>query len=480
MPKTILLILILSVSRFIGEAPASDIPLELPGLFSDHMVLQQDISLPIWGRTAPGALVQISFAGELQTVRADTRGDWRTHLSPLPASTSPREMHVTAQLGDQENKIILRDILIGEVWFCAGQSNMEMVLFRTLHAERLLDDAAQPLLRLYKTPRVASLEPEWGSSAAWRPSTPDSARWFSGVAYSFGRKLLDHLDVPIGLIMSASGSTRIESWTNPEVLNDPPDDDVYLSGDFLSDRRIPGALFNGMVHPHIPYAIRGVIWYQGEANRLDGMGYVDKKRRMLEDWRDRWEATLPFLFVQIAPYQYGEEDPFILPEFWAAQAAIVREIPKTGMVVVNDHATLDDIHPPDKIPPGQRLARMALNRVYHRDIACEGPTLSSVRREGDTLIVSFDAADGLNTRDGQPPDWFEIASCEGSFAPAQPRIAGTEVVLSSDLVPNPTQVRFAWHKLAKPNLINGEGLPAVPFHSQYAPAPMNQGPNEEI
>jgi sialate O-acetylesterase len=374
--------------------------------------------------------------------------------------------------------LVFNDVLLGEVWLCSGQSNMGWGMARSENAEQAIAEANHPGIRLYQTPREFSETPKERIDAQWSVTTPETVRGFSAVAYYFGRKLNAELGVPIGLLHSSWGGSRIEPWTPPlgfegiESLVEISKKAKHFPPGFGSDpkkakqeRQYPTAMYNGMIDAHIPFAIKGVIWYQGESNRKEGMLYVDKTRALLKGWRTLFEVDFPFYFVQIAPFQYGDSDPHILPQFWEAQAEIVKQIPKTGMAVVSDATTLDDIHPPNKEVPGTRLALLALDKTYGKNVVSTGPTYKEMKVERNQVIISFSSAQGLATRDGKAPDNFEIADDSGDFFPADATIKGNRVILESPDVPKPMAVRFGWHKLATPNLMNAAGLPAVPFRA---------------
>ena len=466
----------LIVLLFVVTGICSAAELQLASVFSDHMVLQRNQPVPVWGTTDAGATVTVEFAGQKKTATADSGGKWRTDLDPLKASARGDTMTVSASGIVME----LSDVLIGEVWLCSGQSNMQWSMGNTENASNALATASHPDIRLYRTPLVFSNAPIETINAVWTECTPETVKQFSGVAYYFGRKLQEELDVPVGLLQSAWGGTRIEPWTPPcgfegfesladirRKINPMP----ALDGNPKSDRQFPTAIYNGMIHAHIPFAIKGAIWYQGESNRSDGMLYVDKTAAQLKGWRSLWGQDIPYYFVQIAPYQYGQEDPAVLAEFWEAQAEIVKIIPQTGMAVVSDAATLSNIHPPNKEVPGTRLALLALDNTYGKDIVSTGPVFQSLEIKKGHLEVLFSEADGLTTRDGKAPDYFEIVGEDGHFKPVQARIKGNRVILRSPEVSRPVAMRFAWHKLATPNLMNAAGLPAVAFRAGDAPEP---------
>lgn len=454
--------------------------LKLPTVFSDHMVLQREQVVPVWGQAEPGASVTVAFAGQTKQATADEGGAWRVNLDPMDASAKPRTLTIHSSL--EAESLVFTDVLLGDVWLCSGQSNMQWSMINSENGERAIARATHPEIRLYQTPREFSETPKERIDARWTVTTPETVRGFSAVAYYFGRRLNAELGVPIGLLHSSWGGSRIEPWTPPlgfegiESLVEISEQAKRFPAGFGSDpqkakneRQYPSAMYNGMIDAHVPFAIKGVIWYQGESNRNDGMLYVDKTRALLTGWRTLFEVDFPFYFVQIAPFQYGNSDPTILPEFWEAQAEIVKQIPKTGMAVISDATTLDDIHPPNKEVPGERLALLALDKTYGKDVVSGGPTFEQMDVKDEQIVVTFSSAEGLTTRDGKAPDYFEIAGAAGLFHPADARIDGEQVLLSSPEVAEPVALRFGWHKLATPNLMNAAGLPAAPFRAGRQP-----------
>lgn len=451
--------------------------LSLPSVFSDHMVLQRERPVPVWGKADPGATVTIEFGGQSQRATAGADGNWHANLDPLSASAVPCKMKISSKWQSEIANLEFTDVLVGEVWFCAGQSNMQMPM-KGWPPKCPLDDTAseiaaadQPEIRLYNAPMKFSAVPEDAIDAHWNVCTPETVASFSACAYYFGRKLHQDLGVPVGLLLSSWGGTRIEPWTPPcgfksvSLLLDLYQQSTNLTSLTAIDQKTPSALYNGMVHAHIPFAIRGAIWYQGESNHGEGLLYVDKSKALINGWRKLWGYDFPFYFVQIAPFQYGSENPNTLPEFWEAQAEIVKTIPNTGMAVITDHATLDNIHPPDKKDPGIRLALLAEANTYGMSVVCTGPVFQTLEKQDGKLAVVFGSADGLATRDGKTPDWFEIAGADRAFKPAAAGIKGNSVILESPEVLDPQFMRFAWSKLAEPNLANGAGLPAAAFRA---------------
>lgn len=466
MKRFILLITLLSGLGLAAE-------LSLPAVFSDHMVLQRERPVPVWGKADPGSAVTVEFAGQKKTTTAAADRKWRVDLDPMPASSESRLLKVASSLKSEIINLQFTDVLIGEVWLCSGQSNMQRPMAITENAGAAIATANDPQIRLFNTPRVPSVEPRETIDAQWEVCTPGTVTNFSGVAYYFGRKLRQDLNVPVGLLLSAWGGTRIEPWTPPcgfasvDALKD-----VYertQSPGFQLDNpkphQTPTALYNGMLHAHIPFAIRGAIWYQGESNVTDGMLYLEKSKALINGWRQLWGYDFPFYFVQIAPFGYPEDKTDILPRFWEAESDIVKTIPKTGMAVVSDFTTLHGIHPPNKEVPGARLALLAEANDYGMKVVSTGPVFQTLEKQGSKLKILFSSAAGLATRDGKAPDWFEIAGKDGVFKKADTAIEGNAVIAQSSEVPDPEAVRFAWNKLAVPNLINGAGLPAPAFRA---------------
>jgi sialate O-acetylesterase len=495
---------LLAATLLIGAAAQAET--RLPHVFGSHMVLQRDREIPVWGWAEPGEDVTVRLgAGPAVATKADATGKWSLRL-PAIAAGGPFTLTVTGR-----NQVAFEDLLVGEVWVCSGQSNMEWPLAACTGAEAEIATADHPQLRQLKVPNVPSGYPADDFEADWRVCTPQTAASFTGVGYFFAKRLMQELKVPVGLINTSWSGTAIEPWTPPVgfarvpsldylakqvALTDPRSDGYkqaltdYLAQDeaWLKTARealatekplapapeypaglrglegsgSPSTLYHGMVHPLLPFAIRGAIWYQGEANRGDGMRYAEKTEALVGGWRQLWgQGDFPFYYVQIAPHVYGNEDPYILPGMWEGQTAAQR-IPNTGMVVIHDVGDLNDIHPKNKLDVGERLARLALARTYGQTgVVDSGPTFRSLTIEGDKLRVRFDnVGGGLTTRDGKAPDWFEIIGTETDFVKADATIDSDAVLLSAAGVGNPVAMRFGWHRNASPNLMNKEGLPA--------------------
>jgi sialate O-acetylesterase len=401
-------------------------------------------------------------------------------------------------------------VLVGEVWLCSGQSNMQFSVSSVSHARKELQQANHPHIRLFTVPMRPAGEPANDVSGTWTVCTPKTVPGFAAVGYFFGRELHDQLDVPVGLINSSWGGTRIEPWTPPVGFSDVPALASILTGigeahaayakttaaalphyaewlaiaeqakskgetipsppewpaSPLGNNYAPTGLYNGMIHPLVPFAIRGAIWYQGESNNGEGMLYFEKMKALIDGWRSVWhEGDFPFLYVQLAPYNYGGGNPTALARIWEAQTAALA-IPDTGMAVTNDVGNVKDIHPKDKQDVGKRLALWALAKTYGKQIVYSGPLYKSMNIDGSKIRVKFDhVGGGLVARNGKPLDWFQIAGEDKKFVDAEATIDGDSVVVSSPKVEKPVAVRFAFDQVAEPNLQNVEGLPASAFRT---------------
>lgn len=488
----------------------------LPGFFGDHMVLQREAPIRIWGWAEAGESIEVAIGSAKVKTVADTNGRWSVELPARNASNASQTIRV---VGD--NTIVLNDVLIGEVWLCSGQSNMEWTVQSSSNAKEEIAAANHPRIRHIKIPRRPSTDPEDDIDADWQICSPESVGNFTACGYFMARKLQAELDVPIGLINSSWGGTRVEPWTPPigfenvdaladiyrSVVGRTPgtpayskrlDQHVRATKDWVeavesvrnASKRIapspafpsellpfeshqdPTMLYNGMIHAIVGFPIRGAIWYQGESNHGDGMLYYEKKRALIDGWRKLWgQGDFPFYYVQIAPFRYGDEFSSILPVFWEAQAA-VQTLPNTGMVVINDIATLDNIHPPNKQDVGLRLALLALKNDYGReDVVARSPELEAAEIVPGKIKVTFrHTGGGLKTRDGKPATHFElIGPGSHGYKPATATIDGDTITLSSSDVKKPVALRFAWDKLAEPNLSGGTGLPVGAFRSGEEP-----------
>ncbi len=455
--------------------------ISLPRIVGDNMVLQRNQVIPIWGQAAPGEKVTVRFAGQEKHTIASADGHWRVSLDPLVASPEPRAMEISG-----DNTLQLRNVLVGEVWLCSGQSNMELPAAFDFKPNfpgaqktdpALADDAngtGFPSIRLFRVQKI--IQPPDVATAGWEECQGESLAKFSAIGYMFARELQRALGVPVGMIQSAWGGSRIEPWTPrgpqpqpPVVKNKSP------ARPAPPDRWQTGKYYDGMIRPLVPFAIRGVLWYQGESNIGDGIHYADKMEALISGWRTAWQQReLPFFHVQLAPYAYSQrknrtaQPVTALPEIWEAQGWVT-QIPQTGLVPTSDLAdNVNDIHPQLKRPVADRLAKLVLCDVYGQaNLVHGGPIFERVDLQPDKAIVHFrQTGTGLKSRDGQTLTHFEIAGEDGIFMPAQALIEGPNAVVIKNALPGSMKaVRFGWHETAQPNLINAEGWPAYPFRS---------------
>ena len=423
-----------------SSMPQAQADVKLPKVIGDHMVLQRDRPLPIWGWADPGEEVTVKLDEATAKTKADAQGNWKVVLPAMQADGKAHRMTVNGK-----NKIELDDILVGEVWIGSGQSNMEWGLNGCHNAQEAIPAATDSQIRLLHVDKVQTPEPAKDVQAGpgWKVCSPETVSGFSGVLYFFGQRLRKDLDVPVGLINSSWGGSPIEPWT--------------VSADK------GGGMYNGMIAPVTPFLIRGVIWYQGESNVGNGLAYRERMQALIEGWWKVWGYDFPFYFVQLAPFSgYGAG---VLPPLWEAQAASLK-IPGTGMAVTTDLVdNLKDIHPKNKFDVGNRLALWALAKDYSKkDLTYSGPLYKSMKVEGSKIRLSFaHVGGGLKSRDGKPLGEFEIAGADGKFVPAEATIDSDTIVVQAKEVALPTQARFGWRNVANPNLVNKEGLPASPF-----------------
>jgi len=442
-----------SALLLIGSATAARADVKLPNIFGNNMVLQRGKPLPIWGTAASDEVVTVTFAGQTATAKAGADGKWQVSLAAMEANDKPQTMTVSGK-----NKLELKDILIGEVWVCSGQSNMSYAVASVHNNKQEVAEANYPQIRLFLEPTVQLPQPATDINAHWVPCSPATVPGFAAPGYFFGRELHKELKVPVGLIANAWGGRRIEPFTTPDGVKAVP----ALEG---KPQHELGIIYNGMFAPIVPFAVRGAIWYQGEANCSEGMLYTDRMRALAASWRQAWsDPNMPLYYVQLAPFRYQPDN--MLPEFWEAQTAALA-IPHTGMAVINDIGNFHDIHPNNKQDVGKRLARWALNRTYgKKDVVPSGPLFKSAKVDGDKMRVEFAYAGGLKSRDGKPLTQFEIAGADNKYVPAQATIDGETVIVTADAVKEPVSVRLGWHPNANPNLVNGEGLPTGSFRSK--------------
>ncbi len=437
----------------------------LPSILSDNMVLQQNSEATIWGWTTEVSekiTVSGSWNNEKVTVEA-YQGIWSLKL-PTPKAGGPYVLTI-----EGHEKIILNNILIGEVWLCSGQSNMEWTPLLGLdNADQEIANASYPNIRFFSVPKHTSKYPQDDSFGAWKESTPETMKTFSSVGYFFGRKLHKDLNVPVGLINSSWGGTNVEVWIPKEAI-------AHHTGLLQSMDRIKeqpwwphdeALAYNAMIHPLVNFNIAGTIWYQGESNRMNAGFYHEAFSTMIASWRKKWQKEFPFYFVEIAPFNYNSKTNIEAALVREAQLKTMQTITNSGMVVTNDIGNLKNIHPTNKQEVGRRLALWALSKTYGvKDLAFSGPIYKSMEIKKNKVTVSFDFAEnGLHVKGKELKEFF-IAGEDKQFHPAKAKIKGNKIELTSKQVKHPVAVRFAFTETALPNLYNSDGLPAAAFRT---------------
>ena len=474
--------------------PAVKPGVRLPAVFADHMVLQREMK------------VTVKFGEQGASTTADAKGKWMVRLEPMKAG-GPFEMTVAGK-----TSVTIKDILVGEVWLCSGQSNMAMTVRGCDNAKAEIE-ASKGLMQIrhYRTGRSNSLMPRAGTGGRWQVCNDKTVGYFTATGFFFGRKLHGDLDVPVGLINSSVGGTSIRSWTNrlplrPGVVEKTPDLDspellqavaeygkatgewskAYRAARKEKKRAPPrpkvpallagayprhGGLYNGMIYPLIPYGIRGAIWYQGEADAGRAYGYREQLPAMIKGWREAWgQGEFPFFFVQLPNYQRPDIGP--RDASWAvvreSQAAALA-VPNTGMAVTIDTALKGSLHPRNKRPVGERLALCALATVYGKDVVYRGPTYDRREIDGAKVRVHFRHVGGGLVVKGDTLKGFAIAGEDKKWVWADAKIDGDTVIVRSDKVAEPVAVRYAWGLNPPCSLYNKEGLPAAPFRTDSWP-----------
>lgn len=470
---------IMLVILFVPVSLAAQV--NLPEIITDNMVLQQGKKVPVWGTAVPGAEVTVMFMHQKKRAVADTAGRWRVCLDAMSADNNPYRLTVRSGRA----RIVLENVVVGEVWLASGQSNMEYSMNNhPQHPKPAKGDrdylhkaftaADSPLIRvLHVKKQLADTLPTDG----WKTLDSASLAPVSAVGYFFAEYVSEALGVPVGIISSAWGGTPIEHWISRDAFeNSPVFGEDVLSGRY--DGMEIARRYDKMIAPMAPFAMRGILWYQGEQNVILGDTdiYAEKQKLLIQDWRDKWEdQSLSFYYVQLAPHDYSARRNDVkaktweaLPMFWQAQQACLA-MPGTGMAVITDLIDKpSQIHPSYKWEVGRRLALIALARDYGKDVMYSGPVFKSVAFENGEAIVSFDnVGDGLVTDDGKAPDWFWLSDDSGRYFKGEARIiAPDRVAVKCKRYRKPSSVRFAWDEIASPNLFNSEGLPAVPFGSK--------------
>jgi sialate O-acetylesterase len=456
--KAVFLILILLVSHGLMAN------VTLPSFFSDNMVLQRNATVSLWGWGNPNEEITLITGWDKKEYKVKTgnQANWRISFA-TPEAGGPYTIAIKGY-----NEVVLKNILIGEVWLCSGQSNMEMsASWGIKDGDKEAAAATDPNIRFFTVSKHSSATPQDNLLGTWEECSPETMKNFSAIGYFFAKRLReDFKDVPIGLISSAWGGTPAEIWMPEEVIQNNP---VLLE----AAKKInpeqwgpeqPGRAYNAMIHPFAGYTLAGVLWYQGERN-VGAENYDKTLTALIQSWREKWQQDFSFYIVQIAPFNYGNnnEAGAVIRD---VQRKIAETVPNSGLVVTSDVSTVDDIHPKDKKPVGIRLAQLALKNHYHNYAeVVNGPQYRSMNLEKDHIIVYFDNAKGLYFKDKMPTQ-FEVAGNDNIFYPAVAKIKDNAVWLYTDKVKQPVKVRYAWKNAALPSLFNAAGLPASTFSSE--------------
>jgi sialate O-acetylesterase len=448
----------------------------LPKILGNNMVLQRNKPVAIWGTASAGEMVTVKFSGQTKKSTADAAGNWTIMLDQMSASATGQEMIISGA-----NTIKLENILVGEVWLCSGQSNMSYEMRKNSKVRRPdtttvntpideLQHAHNPQIRLFLVTQKNLRKPD-STHSGWDIAEGTALRDFSAAGYFFAKNLNHDLKVPVGIICSAISGSRIEPWAPQEAFDAVPyfkENNIKIEGD-------PGKLYIHMIKPVAPYTLRGFLWYQGESGAYlaETIGYTYKMEALINWWRKLWaDKTLPFYYVQIAPFYYSRGKSNISytiytePEFREAQTMALK-IPHTGMIVTTDlNDSLTNIHPAFKWVVGHRLELQALANTYGKKVVFSGPMYDEMHIVGNKIILSFKYVDGgLVSHDGKPLDYFTIAGADGKFVKADAVIKGDKIIVSSPQVISPVAARFGWTEVAEPNFYNKSGLPAVPFRT---------------
>jgi len=514
---------VLFVALFAGVSSFAE--LRLAAIFSDNMVLQRDQKVAVWGWARPNEKVTVCFADRQVSTNAGPDGKFLVRLEKMIACKTPRTLTVRTAGGEKKE---IKNVLVGEVWLCSGQSNMHMSVKGCAHAEEEISKADYPQIRMFLTDLKASTKPLDDCTGSWKVTTPENVGEFSATAYFFGRELYKNLDVPIGLIRSSWGGTCVEAWSPMESLKKFPSVMEYKAAmdkqakgfdqaaenrrfaqalekwrenmkaaktgkrklkprekkrpkkrtNPLMSQNYPANLYNAMIHPLVPYGIRGAIWYQGERNSKSlkqAILYRDLLANMITSWRKAWGSDFPFYAVQLPNFRRPQTEPSQDTGWVYIRESFLRfhkEVPNAGIAVTIDIGEENNIHPKNKQEVGRRLARQALVKTYGEKLVPGGPIYKSMKKKGSEIIIYFDDIGSGLVAKGGPLKTFAIAGADRKFVWADARIVGDTVVVSSAKVPDPVAVRYAWaDNPLGCNLYNREGFPASPFRTDdWAPA----------
>lgn len=445
-------------------------------IFTDHMVLQQKAEVAVWGWAKAESNVSLttSWNKKKYHIKTDAAGKWKFKIA-TPQAGGPYEITISDGAA-----LTLKDILIGEVWFCGGQSNMEMPMkgFKgqpILGSNEAILKSSNPQIRLYTVPRSSITEKQDNSKASeWKLAAPETTANFSATAYYFGRLLSEMLQVPVGLINDSYGGSSIEAWMSPRQLEPFPEVKIPAKGNTIKEvSRTPTTLYNGMLYPVIGFGIRGAIWYQGESNYERSDRYEELFPAMVKAWRENWEmGEFPFFYAQIAPYNYAQLPPYYKGGKYNsafirdAQRKSLNKIPNSGMAVLMDIGEEKSIHPANKEKGGIRLAYLALGNTYGiKGFGYTSPAYESMRIKDHTAILKFQNVQNGLTSFGKGLTLFEIAGADKRFYPAKAVLSGSSVTVSAEQVKNPVAVRYAFQDFVTGDLFGTDGLPVSSFRT---------------
>ncbi len=511
--KTIFVFLFAAIFFQLGNTSLADVT--VANLFGNHMVIQQNQNIRVWGWADAGEKVTVSLDNSKAETTADAEGNWKVELPARKADNKPLTLSIAGK-----NKLVFSDVLIGEVWVCSGQSNMGWPVSNSFDADLDSLGANYPRLRLISVPQVGTQEPQKNFDGQWEKSNPESIKSFSAVGFYFGRQLHQILDIPVGLIDNAWGGSACEAWVRRDLLESDSKytelmerwneteanyDAEKVKVDFekklnrwkektqaarkagtplpkrprsprnpLLGQHRPANLYNGVLKPIIGYPIQGVVWYQGEANAGRAYQYRDLFPLMINHWRDEWKiGDFAFYWVQLADFR--DEKPEPTESDWAelreAQTTTMSKLNNTGEAVIIDVGESNNIHPRNKLVVGMRLARWALAKQYGHNIVHRSPIFRSMEVNGNKVVVTFDhVGSGLKNHDFREIRGFALASGDGPFKTASAKIVGkNQVEVWADDIKSPTAVRYAWADNPVCNLISHEGLPVTPFRTDKRP-----------
>jgi sialate O-acetylesterase len=446
----------------IGSIFPSFANVTLPGIFGDHMVLQQSAEVKMWGWAKANEKVKIigTWDNVEYSVTANNNAEWEVNIK-TPKAGGPYKILIQGY-----NSITIDDVLIGEVWLCSGQSNMEWTAKMKIdNADEEIKAANFPEIRFFSVAHRTSDVRQMDIVGSWVKCTQETMANFSAVGYFFGREIHQTLKVPVGVINSSWGGTPAEVWVNPSAIAN--DSELAKNASELKGRagwpHEAGKTFNAMIAPLVPFRIAGALWYQGESNVIHSLGYTKLLSTLISNWRQEWGYEFPFYYAQIAPFKgYASTSGAMLRD---AQR-LVLQVPSTGMVVTSDIGNIEDIHPTNKQDVGKRFAAWALNKNYGLvTIPFSGPLYREMKIEKNKIRIYFDYAENGLKAKGKNLTHFEIAGDDQKFVPAQAVIQGNSVLVQSKFVKDPVAVRFAYDNIAEPNLFNTEGLPASCFRT---------------